>query len=57
MTAVTVAIAEVYVICWASNGQAIVAVENDVVLEQQVRALGGEAYEPDLINNRLLSAI
>jgi hypothetical protein len=43
VAAVTIVIAEVDVVRWTTDGQAIVAVEDDVVLEQQVRALGGEA--------------
>ena len=45
MTAVTIAVAEVDVVCWAADGQAIVTVEDDIVLEQHVRALGGETYQ------------
>ena len=51
MTAVTIAVAEVDVTSWAADSQAIVTVEDGVVLEQHVRSLGGETYEADLIND------
>ena len=54
MATVTITIAEVDVVGWAANCQTIVAVEDDVVLERQVRSLGGEAYETDLIIDSLL---
>ena len=44
MAAVTVAIAEDNITCWAGDHQAIIAVVDVVVLEYQIRAPYVEAY-------------
>ena len=44
MAAITVAITEDNVTCWAGDHQAIVAVVDVVVLEYQIRAPYVEAY-------------
>ena len=44
VTAVTIGVAEVYVVRWATDRQAIISVEDDVVLEQHIRSLSGETY-------------
>jgi hypothetical protein len=53
VTAVTIAVAEVDVVCGAANRQTIIAVVNDIVLEQNVRALDVETYRMVLTNDLL----
>ena len=42
---VTIAVAEVYIPSWVFNCQAIISVEDDIVLEQHIRALNVETYQ------------
>ena len=45
VTTVTIAVPEVYVICRAADRQAIISVEDDVVLEKHIRTLSRETYQ------------
>ena len=57
VTTVAILIAEVDVVRWGTEHQAIISVEDDVILKYYIRALDIESYRIDPLRDRLPRAI